>query len=102
MRLDRLSILMLLCALAPLGASEPLRMPAELPALEKRESWSETLRDVQAIGIPQDWQLVGPIKDQNFKQFDSATTFPAEQSDDWTQLKAQPWTRPNNEEGSLV
>ncbi|MCY3024649.1 MAG: hypothetical protein NTW87_37230, partial [Planctomycetota bacterium] len=75
-------------------------MPGELPTLEQRDGWQDSLDELEALGVPRTWLLIGPLPDTNRKQFESASG--PDRTDDWTAFRTVRWTRPNDEEGCEV
>ena len=51
-------------------ALESLSLPSDLPPLDRRGGWRETLEDLAALGVPQDWTILGPIANETAKSFD--------------------------------
>ena len=89
----------------------PEPLPAEIPVLEKRENWTQSLEALEEAGIPRTWLLLGPVPDKEFKLFKSKVGLEPERTDDW---KAAPkddtgrpfrqtsWARPEGDTGSYV
>ncbi len=103
-----LALSMTCSALNALGV-ESLTLSAELPTLDKRGGWRETLEDLTLLGVPQNWTLLGPLSNDTAKSFDRQLA--PELSDDWnTQMtdnlgrlfKVTRWSKPKEDDGCYV
>ena len=105
--------IVLALALAAAGlqaaALDALMLPAELPPLDKRGTWRDTLEDLSALGVPQDWTLLGPYSNDTAKSFDK--TLEPDLNDDWSKpmtdnlgrlFKLSHWTKPKADDGCYV
>ena len=95
------------CLLA--RAIESLTLPADMPPLDRRGSWRETLEDLGALNIPQNWTLLGPISNETARSFEKQLE--PELTDDWTKpltdnlgrlLKPSAWSKPKEDDGCYV
>ncbi|MEI6233559.1 MAG: PQQ-binding-like beta-propeller repeat protein [Planctomycetota bacterium] len=103
------AIALLLLASCAAWAADALILPNDLPPLDKRGGWRETLEDLVSLGVPQNWTLLGPISNENSKSFDRPLA--PELSDDWTApmtdnlgrlLKVTRWSKPKEDDGCYV
>jgi len=93
----------LFCLAAPLlFAGDVFRMPDNLPELERRGSWQESLDDLATIGVPDTWLIVTSAAWQGKKEFEQQSSLPADRSDDWGALNPKRWTRPKDDDGCEV
>lgn len=83
-------------------AGEPFRMPAELPPIEPRDSWQQSLDEIDARNVPTHWLLIGPLSDKEFKLFDLPDGMEPDRSDDWGNQKTLSWSRPREDDGSFM
>ncbi len=102
-------LLSMLCAGLGARAIEAVSLPTELPPLDKRGDWRETLEDLAGMGVPQSWTFLGPISNETARSFEKQLD--AEKSDDWSKpqtdnmgrlMHLTEWTRPKDEEGCYV
>ena len=96
-----LSIL-LVASGAVFAGSEVLRVGAQLPEMEARGSWQNSLDELNALGTPVSWLLIGPIPDKEFKQFSLPNGMAPDTSDDWTGQNTRVWNRPRVEDGCFL
>jgi hypothetical protein len=82
-------------------ALDSLTLPAELPPLDKRGGWRETLEDLSLLGVPQNWTVLGPLSNDTAKSFEKVLE--PESNDDWTRpmtdnlgrlFKVTHWNKP--------
>ncbi|HLX61669.1 MAG TPA: PQQ-binding-like beta-propeller repeat protein [Planctomycetota bacterium] len=108
-RLAFVCALVALCVTIRARALDELVLLKDLPPLDKRGSWRDTLEDLQTQGIPQNWTLLGPISNENTKSFDKQLD--PELSDDWSKpmtdnlgrlLRVSLWSKPKDEDGCYV
>ena len=90
-------------------AVESLTLPADLPPLDKRGAWRETLEDLNVLGVPQNWTILGPLNNETAKSFERKLE--PEVSDDWTKpltdnlgrlFHVSQWSKPKDDEGCYV
>jgi len=99
----RLSLALLLTATVCLHAgSDVFRMPAEIPELEARGNWQQSLDEIAASSTPLSWLLIGPLPDKDFKQFDLPNGMVPDQNDDWTGQNTRVWNRTHDEDGAFL
>jgi len=88
-------------------------VPALPPALEfeKRDRWSDSLKDLEAQGVPRNWQLLGPRPDRDFSLFRRKEGLPPDTTDDWKTVpldeagkpfRTTNWSRPEDDYGTHV
>jgi len=83
-------------------AGDAFHMPAELPPIEKRDSWQQSLDEIDARNVPVNWSLIGPLPDKDFKLFDLPDGMEPDRSDDWSKQKTIPWTRARDDDGPFM
>ncbi|MCW8132191.1 MAG: PQQ-binding-like beta-propeller repeat protein [Planctomycetota bacterium] len=80
-------------------------------AFEKRENWQESLRDLEASGVPKNWVFLGPRPDRDFALFRRREGLPPDATDDWKTVpqdetgkpfRTTNWSRPEDDAGTLV
>lgn len=82
----------------------PLKLATDLPKLEAEAGWHATLDKVEqhADGIPKHWQFIGPLPDNNYKNFDVKDGLVPDRSDDWSTLNVKRWSRADDDAGPKV
>lgn len=90
-------------------ALESLTLPADLPPLDKRGSWRETLEDLNVLGVPQTWTVLGPLNNETAKSFERKLE--PELNDDWTKpltdnlgrlFRVSQWSKSKDDDGCYV
>lgn len=78
---------------------------------EKKDTWQDSINELEAAGVPHAWQLLGPRPDRDFALFRRKEGLPPDFVDDWKTVPADEsgkpfrttnWTRPEDEAGSYV
>jgi outer membrane protein assembly factor BamB/TolA-binding protein len=86
-----------------------LKVAREFPAIEKKDTWQQSLAALDSGGIPRGWLFLGPRADKEFKIFYRQKPLEPERLDDWTLLPrdetgkpfaAMAWNRPEGDDGA--
>jgi len=82
----------------------PLKLSADLPKIEPGASWHAALDSVEQHSdlIPQHWQFIGPLPDNNYKNFDVKDGLTPDRNDDWSDLNVKRWSRAEDDAGPKV
>ncbi len=88
---------------------ESLQLLTKLPELENSGNWRNTLEQLTAYGVPQNWTILGPLSADSVRLFDRQLD--PEKTDDWSKpmtdnmgrvFKASTWEKPKDDDGCFV